>query len=52
MNRQNRRHPTHPLLPVLFVSKKRILDEKIKIVKTPSRRKRFLRRRYKRKLEN
>lgn len=26
MNRQNRRHPTHPLLPIQYSSKKRILD--------------------------
>ena len=24
MNRHNRRHPTHPLLPILYPSKKRI----------------------------
>ena len=51
MNRQSRRHPTHPYLPILYPSKKRVLDEKVKIVKAPSRRKRFLRRRYKKKLE-
>lgn len=27
MNRENRRHPKHPLLPNLYPSKKRILDE-------------------------
>lgn len=28
MSRQNRRHPTHPLLPTLYPSKKRIVDPK------------------------
>lgn len=27
MNRQNRRHPTHPLLPILYPSKKRIINQ-------------------------
>ena len=26
MNRQTRRHPTHPLLPIMYPSKKRIPD--------------------------
>lgn len=28
MNREMRRHPTHPFLPILPVSKNRILDKK------------------------
>lgn len=27
MNRQTRRHPIHPLLPIQYPSKKRILDQ-------------------------
>ena len=27
MNRQTRRHPVHPLLPIMYPSKKRISDQ-------------------------
>lgn len=34
MNRQNRRHPTHPLLPLQYPSKKRFLDQENSKVST------------------
>ena len=45
MNRQNRRHPTHPLLPIQYPSKKRILDKPSKKAFSVSKIKQHLRRR-------
>ena len=45
MSRQNRRHPTHPLLPVLQPSKKRILDRATKKASTVSKKNNCSRRR-------
>ena len=45
MNRENRRHPKHPLLPNLYPSKKRILDEPCQKDFTASKKKEPSRRR-------
>ena len=50
MNRQNRRHPTHPLLPYLYPSTSRIQIQDIKRKNMHVNPKTFTRQNYKRGL--